>query len=70
MTFGELIGGPSIAGLARANGKKLGRSRVEPEIEDAIHRELKTGTKGIRQIATELGVEVSVVQRVKGAIAP
>jgi DNA invertase Pin-like site-specific DNA recombinase len=53
------------AGLARAvaRGKKLGRPPVSAKIEDEIRAARKEG-KGIRKIATEIGVGVSVVQRV------
>lgn len=55
------------AGLvrAKANGKRLGRPRVDPEVEEAIRQALSRGDKGIRNIARELGVGVSVVQRIK-----
>ena len=55
------------AGLARArsNGKQLGRPRVAPEVEDAIRQALSRNDKGIRKIATEIGVGVSVVQRLR-----
>lgn len=53
------------AGLerARAAGKQLGRPRVSPETEQRI-RALRRDGKGIRRIAMEVGVGVSVVQRV------
>ena len=56
------------AGLARAkaNGKRLGRPRVDASAEQAIREALKRGDKGMRKIARELGVGVSVVQRVRG----
>jgi DNA invertase Pin-like site-specific DNA recombinase len=56
------------AGLARAraNGKRLGRPRVGNDVDEAIRLALKKGDKGIRKIARELGVGVSVVQRVAG----
>lgn len=55
------------AGLARAkaNGKKLGRPKVDPEVEQAIHDALNRKDKGIRKIAREIGVGVSVVQRIE-----
>lgn len=55
------------AGLARAkaNGKRLGRPRVDPEVEEAIRQALAKRNKGMRKIADELRVGVSVVQRVK-----
>ena len=55
------------AGLtrARANGKRLGRPKVDPEVEEAIRDALERGDKGIRKIAREMGMGVSVVRRVK-----
>jgi len=55
------------AGLdrARRNGKKLGRPRTSTMKEKAIHEALASGTKGIRKIAREFDVGVSVVQRIK-----
>jgi DNA invertase Pin-like site-specific DNA recombinase len=55
------------AGLARAkaNVKRLGRPRVGQEVEDAIRLAMTKGDKGIRKIASELGVGVSVVQRLQ-----
>jgi len=52
------------AGLTRAvaKGKRLGRPRVSPEVEAHILRARESG-KGIRKIAQEVGVGVSVVQR-------
>ena len=55
---------------ARSNGKRLGRPRVDPEVEEAIGDALRLGNKGIRKIAREMGVGVSVVQRVSGERAP
>ena len=51
------------AGLerARAKGKKLGRPTVSAEVEEAIVAARATG-KGIRRIASELGVGVSTVR--------
>jgi DNA invertase Pin-like site-specific DNA recombinase len=53
------------AGLkrARAQGKTLGRPRVSAAKEDKI-RAARSRGMGIRRIAQELGVGVSVVQRV------
>ena len=53
------------AGLsrARARGKRLGRPRVSPAKESAIRASRAAGT-GIKSIAREVGVGVSVVQRV------
>ena len=55
------------AGLARAkaNGKQLGRPRVDESVEQAIWEALGKRDKGMRKIAREMGVGVSVVQRVK-----
>lgn len=57
------------AGLdrARANGKRLGRPKVGEEVEQKIRLALEKGDKGIRKIAGEIGVGVSVVQRVRAA---
>ena len=59
------------AGLARARstGKRLGRPRVDESVEQAIREALERGDKGIRKIAREMGVGVSVVQRVKAQVA-
>jgi DNA invertase Pin-like site-specific DNA recombinase len=53
------------AGLARAraNGTKLGRRRVKPEVEKRILN-LRKGGMGILKIGREVGVGTSVVQRV------
>jgi DNA invertase Pin-like site-specific DNA recombinase len=53
------------AGLerARAQGKRLGRPRTPDRVEQAIRAARQQG-KGIKKIATELGVGVSTVQRV------
>ena len=58
------------AGLrrAKAQGKRLGRPRVSPEVEQRIQRELGKG-RGIRAVARKLGVGVGTVQRVKGEAA-
>jgi DNA invertase Pin-like site-specific DNA recombinase len=57
------------AGLARAkeDGTVLGRPRVSSEYEDAIRRARGKGL-GIRKIASQVGVGVSVVQRVVAQI--
>jgi DNA invertase Pin-like site-specific DNA recombinase len=49
---------------ARAEGKHLGRPRINGETEQAIRVALATGA-GIRKVARECGVGVSVVQRVR-----
>jgi DNA invertase Pin-like site-specific DNA recombinase len=56
------------AGLrrARAQGKRLGRPRVAPEVEERIRRELATG-RGIRATAKKVGVGVGTVQRIRAA---
>jgi DNA invertase Pin-like site-specific DNA recombinase len=53
------------AGLrrAKAQGKKLGRPRVDPRIEEQIKERRQAGA-GILRIAKEIGVGTSVVQRV------
>ena len=53
---------------ARARGKRLGRKRVSPETEDVVRRLLSSG-KGILKVAREVGVGVSVVQRIKAEAA-
>jgi DNA invertase Pin-like site-specific DNA recombinase len=62
------------AGLqrARAQGKALGRPRIAEHLEERI-RTLRASGMGIRKAAREIGVGVSVVQRVvgdRGGIAP
>jgi DNA invertase Pin-like site-specific DNA recombinase len=56
------------AGIARARGegKHLGRPRIDGTIEQAIRAALAEG-RGIRKVARECGVGVSVVQRIKAA---
>jgi hypothetical protein len=49
---------------AKAQGRHLNRSRINGETEQAIRTALATG-KGIRKVAREVGVGVSVVQRVR-----
>lgn len=53
------------AGLqrAKASGKTLGRPKVAREVEQKIRAYREQGT-GIKKTASELGVSVSVVQRV------
>lgn len=53
------------AGLkrAKAQGKVLGRPRISKHVERSIQRERSKG-KGIRRIASDLGVGVGTVQRV------
>jgi DNA invertase Pin-like site-specific DNA recombinase len=54
------------AGLKRAiaQGKQLGRPKVDPAIEKRIQAQLRLG-KGMRKIARELGVGTGTVQRVR-----
>jgi DNA invertase Pin-like site-specific DNA recombinase len=58
------------AGLrrARAQGKKLGRPRVAPDVEVAVRASLKAGT-GILKTAKTLGLGTRTVQRIKGEMA-
>ena len=49
---------------AKAQGKVLGRPRIDEATEKAIRRELNKGT-GIRAVARKVGVGVGTVQRVK-----
>ena len=59
------------AGLARAraDGKTLGRPRLDTATETAIRKALKKGGKGMRKIAVELGVATGTVQRIKAELA-
>jgi DNA invertase Pin-like site-specific DNA recombinase len=54
------------AGLKRAvaQGRQLGRPKVDPAIEKRIQAQLRSG-KGVRKIARECGVGTGTVQRVK-----
>ena len=54
------------AGLARARaqGKRLGRPRIKPAVEQAVRKLLAGGT-GIHKTARIVGVGISAVQRVK-----
>jgi hypothetical protein len=58
------------AGLKRAvaQGKQLGRPKVDPAIEKRIQAQLRSG-KGIRKVARECGVGTGTVQRVKQEMA-
>ena len=49
---------------ARAEGKHLGRPRIDGAVEQTIRAALAEG-KGIRKVARECGVGVSVVQRIR-----
>jgi DNA invertase Pin-like site-specific DNA recombinase len=59
------------AGLerARSQGKTLGRPRTPEIVEERIRAARQQG-KGIKKIATELGIGVSTVQRVVHGLAP
>jgi DNA invertase Pin-like site-specific DNA recombinase len=52
---------------ARAEGRHLGRPRIDGETERAIRAALATG-KGIRKVAAECGVGTSVVQRIRADV--
>jgi DNA invertase Pin-like site-specific DNA recombinase len=55
------------AGLARAKseGKRLGRPRIAPELEERIRKALATpGRPGVRKIAERFGVDPGTVQRI------
>lgn len=55
------------AGLARARaeGKRLGRPKIDPEIEGAIRLVLANGSRpGIRTVAARFGVGIGTVQRI------
>src|SRR5438876_287024 len=55
------------AGLARARaeGKRLGRPRIDEKTERAVRAALaKNNRPGVRQIAAALGVAVGTVQRI------
>ena len=47
-----------------------GRPRVDPGVEEVIRDALACGDKGMQKIAREMGVGVSVVQRVKMECLP
>jgi DNA invertase Pin-like site-specific DNA recombinase len=55
-----------LAGLdrVRQQGKKLGRPKVSPKVEDAIRKHLDAGN-GILKVAALVGVGSGTVQRVK-----
>ena len=59
-----------LAGLdrVRQQGKKLGRPKVSPKVENAIRTHLSAG-KGILKVAALVGVGSGTVQRVKGEMA-
>ena len=59
-----------MAGLARAKaqGTKLGRRRTDQKTERKIEIALSRGDRGIRKIASDVGVGVGTVQRIKAAM--
>ena len=59
-----------LAGLdrVRQQGKKLGRPKVSPKVENAIRTHLSTGN-GILKVAALVGVGSGTVQRVKREMA-
>lgn len=58
-----------LAGMARVkvhgtrSGRPVGRPRISPDVEQAI-RDLRAKGKGVNKVARELGIGVSVVQRI------
>jgi DNA invertase Pin-like site-specific DNA recombinase len=60
-----MIVGRVNAGLARARaqGKTLGRPKVDASVEKAV-KALRAKGRGIRKVAAELGIGVSTVQRI------
>lgn len=74
--FGELeksvVRERVVAGLdrARAEGKKLGRPRIKPEIEAKIVVALKERRMGIKRLAAHFQVGVGTIQRVKAEMMP
>jgi DNA invertase Pin-like site-specific DNA recombinase len=59
-----------MAGLARVRAegkKKFGRPRVGTKVENVVWERLSAGD-GMLKVARALGVGVSTVQRVKGAM--
>jgi DNA invertase Pin-like site-specific DNA recombinase len=53
----------------KAQGKPLGRSRIDPAVEEAIRAALRAGGKGMQAIAKEIRVGTGTVQRVKAEMA-
>jgi DNA invertase Pin-like site-specific DNA recombinase len=53
----------------KAQGKTLGRSRIDPAVEEAIRASLRAGGKGIHAIARAHGVGTGTVQRIKTEMA-
>ncbi|MDR6954886.1 DNA invertase Pin-like site-specific DNA recombinase [Ancylobacter sp. 3268] len=59
------------AGLARARaqGRVLGRPRVDAKTERVIREALATGEEGMQKIARRLGVGTGTVQRIRAEMA-
>ena len=59
------------AGLARARaqGKRLGRPRIDAKLERRFRDALAKGDRGILKIAADLGVGSGTVQRIKTALS-
>lgn len=59
------------SGLARAKaqGKTLGRPKIDEATEAAIAKALKAGGKGLHKVAAQFGVGTGTVQRIKAAMA-
>ena len=72
--FGEqersILRSKVVAGLerVRAQGKRLGRPKVSPKVEDAIRRHLIAGN-GILKVAALVGCGSGTVQRVRREMA-
>ena len=50
---------------AKGEGKRLGRPRIAPELEERIRKALATpGRPGVRKIAERFGVDPGTVQRI------
>jgi len=50
---------------AKSEGKRLGRPRIAPELEERIRKALATpGRPGVRKIAERFGVDPGTVQRI------
>jgi DNA invertase Pin-like site-specific DNA recombinase len=58
------------SGLARAKaqGKTLGRPKIDEATEAAIAEALKAGGKGIHKLAAQFGVGTGTVQRIKSSM--
>jgi DNA invertase Pin-like site-specific DNA recombinase len=59
----------TMAGLARAraNGRRLGRPRINGDLESAVRASLASDI-GIQRTAKQVGVGVGTVQRIKRAM--